>query len=73
VPLVRSLPVDPEGNTVAGTEAEAALSRGFQKTELTTGPANEGAVSTVMLSLGEPLVLPLDYIHRIAAIEVEFR
>lgn len=44
--------------TTAGTDAAVIFDSGFNKTQLTTGAGNEGAVSAVVLSLLNPVTLP---------------
>jgi len=44
--------------TTNGTSVDRLFSGGFKKTELTAGAGNEGAVSAVVLSFTEPIVLP---------------
>jgi hypothetical protein len=44
--------------TTAGTIVDSLFTGGFNKTELTTGAGNEGAVSAVVLSFSSPVTLP---------------
>jgi len=57
--------------TLEGTAAEHARSFGFERTELTSGPGNEGAISKVVYSLTEPTSLGLYPPQVIAFLEVE--
>ncbi|MEM7230662.1 MAG: hypothetical protein AAF517_00720 [Planctomycetota bacterium] len=41
-----------------GTVVDELLSGGFEETEITSGPGNEGFTSVVVLSLGVPITLP---------------
>lgn len=55
------------GIDLQGTDVESALTTGFVRNELTAGPGNEGAVSTVVLSSS---IFTLDPVS-IARVEVE--
>jgi hypothetical protein len=59
------------GITVEGTAGEGAWAGGFERSEIVSGPEGGGAVSTVILPAGGPLVLPPFRRRSIAAIEVE--
>ena len=57
--------------TTRGTVVDRLLSAGFSKTELTFGDGNEGAVSIVVLSIADPVVLPASSVSRIALFDIE--
>jgi hypothetical protein len=58
--------------TTAGTAAEEFDDgTGFQKSEITTGEGNEGAISIVVLSTTQPRTLPGNSTHRVAVLDVE--
>lgn len=58
--------------SLEGTDAESALSDGFEHNELTSGDGNEGAISAVVLALGDPNVtLSPNSTHTIARIEID--
>ncbi len=58
--------------TTAGTDAGALIDVGFEKTELTSGPGNEGAISAVILSFINPVTLPTNATSSILNFEALF-
>jgi hypothetical protein len=58
--------------TIEGTDAEAALTDGFERSEVTTGPGNQGAISKVIYSLPPNLPLNTLGLPNIARISVGF-
>jgi hypothetical protein len=59
--------------TVAGERSEGPpgiFASGFQLTELTHGPGNEGVVSAVVLAIREPITLPVEEPSVVLRIEV---
>jgi hypothetical protein len=61
------------GITVLGTDAEHAVTYGFERSEVTAGPDNDGAISKVVYSLTDPRWMPVGSLPgpAIAAVEVE--
>lgn len=58
--------------TIQGTDAAALFSGGFEKSELTAGIGNAGAVSAVALSLTEPAALPANSTRTLAKVLARF-
>lgn len=63
--------VEVDGTAAALAPAGVLTATGFEKSELTTGPENKGAVSTVVLSDHGGVTLPPQTSQRIARLEVE--
>ena len=58
------------GVTFEGTDAAAIFNGGFNSTQLTSGPGNDGLVSAIVLSFGELTVLPAESTSSVLFIDV---